>query len=492
VAHDATNLRQEAGERMTTPDHARGTVTERALARFHAAANTVPAYRTFLAEHGIETSHVVTADDFRSLPVVTKANYIDRWPLRERLIGGEFRTAHTISRSSGSSGHARSWPRGQIDEVVGAALYERLLDEVVGARSRDVLCVVAFAMGTWIAGTYTVAALTSLAERGLRTVVVSPGIEIEEITQILGDLAPQFDATVIFGYPPFVRQALEYAQSAGVDLTELSLSCALSGESTTENSRDHLRSLIGRPGEMDSVLSVYGAADIGLIGIESESAAALRQRLHRDPELRRALDIPDERLPTLLPVDGRHHIVESRNQQLVFTTDGCMPLIRYRLGDAGTVLDPDVVNRVAGTRFDSPLIVLGGRHDVCATYYGINIYPEPIRDVVEAAAASCQVTGRFTLTATEDEDARPSLVVQVELPDGARRSDALAESLAEEIFMHLCATSSEYRRLAEAIGKQPALPRVELAASGSSRFPNGRAKHRWVEMNDHAVADKRA
>src|SRR5215813_15177116 len=51
-----------------------------ALALFQDVAASVPAYREFLAEQGIDATRVRSVHDFAVLPLVTKQNYLYRHP----------------------------------------------------------------------------------------------------------------------------------------------------------------------------------------------------------------------------------------------------------------------------------------------------------------------------------------------------------------------------------------------------------------------------
>src|SRR5690606_3257880 len=83
---------------------------------FHDVVETVPAYRAFLAEHGVDPAAVQTCQDFAGLPMTSKDSYIRRHPLpdlcRHGLIGD------IIAVSSGSTGEPAFWPRSTADEHV--------------------------------------------------------------------------------------------------------------------------------------------------------------------------------------------------------------------------------------------------------------------------------------------------------------------------------------------------------------------------------------
>jgi phenylacetate-CoA ligase len=54
--------------------HAGLPAAEAALALFRSVAATVPAYRSFLAERGVDPAAVRTPDDFRLLPLLTTSS----------------------------------------------------------------------------------------------------------------------------------------------------------------------------------------------------------------------------------------------------------------------------------------------------------------------------------------------------------------------------------------------------------------------------------
>src|SRR6059036_3982529 len=65
----------------------------------------VPAYRRFLAEHAIDAMLIRSPADLKRLPLATKANYVQRFPLAELVRGGKIEVCDTLAVSSGSSGN---------------------------------------------------------------------------------------------------------------------------------------------------------------------------------------------------------------------------------------------------------------------------------------------------------------------------------------------------------------------------------------------------
>src|SRR5215467_1015546 len=77
---------------------------ERAVWLFHQVAASVPAYRAFLRDKGIDPGAVRTFADFQRLPLLTKENYHRRYPLPELCRDGRLDRCDMIAVSSGSTG----------------------------------------------------------------------------------------------------------------------------------------------------------------------------------------------------------------------------------------------------------------------------------------------------------------------------------------------------------------------------------------------------
>jgi phenylacetate-CoA ligase len=97
-----------------------------ALALFHRVAVDVPAYGTFLADHGIDPDDIRTPAQFAALPLVTKANYVQKYPLSDICRGGRLTSCDMIAVSSGSTGTPTPWPRSVADEIAVATRFEQI------------------------------------------------------------------------------------------------------------------------------------------------------------------------------------------------------------------------------------------------------------------------------------------------------------------------------------------------------------------------------
>src|SRR5690349_21799246 len=97
--------------------HLRLDPREEALAVFHRVETSVPAYRRFLLDHGVDPAQVRTFADFERLPETTKQGYILCHPLADLCRGGELSSCDMVAVSSGSTGKPTFWPRFFTDEL---------------------------------------------------------------------------------------------------------------------------------------------------------------------------------------------------------------------------------------------------------------------------------------------------------------------------------------------------------------------------------------
>lgn len=461
----------------TTSDATQESVAEWAQQLLADAATRVPAYRSILREAGIRPDEIASAG---SLPLTTKANYLTRFPLRDLMWDGDLAGASVISASSGSSGQPFYWPRGEVNAVEAAGYYEHVLSPFE-TDSVATLVVVAFAMGTWIGGTYTLAGIERLSREGHPITAITPGIEVDEIVAILKAIAPNYGQTIIAGYPPLVKDALDSAVAAGVDLKGLKVRLLLAGENFSEAWRAHVCGLFGGQPERD-VLSMYGTADIGIVGVETPRTVGIRIRAAEDAAYRNALFGDSETLPTLIEINPAVRHVECVEGNVVLSSRGSLPLLRYSIGDRGRLLPAATVAQTLGEDPDAdhrPLLALYGRDDVATSFYALNIYPENIKRGLEHPDLIGSVSGKFHLETVEDPVTYdPSLVLTVEMASPEREPACeLGSRICNSVVESLRETNSEFRRLHLELGTS-AEPRIVLVPRGADGFAI-KVKHRW-------------
>ncbi|HEY1325261.1 MAG TPA: phenylacetate--CoA ligase family protein [Streptosporangiaceae bacterium] len=460
-----------------------------AVALFHQVAGSVPAYRDFLARHGVEPAAVATLADFQRLPLTTKENYQRCYPLPQLCRDGRLEGCDMIAVSSGSTGRPAYWPRFVTDELAVAARFEQVFYDSFAAGHQRTLAVVCFPLGTWVGGLYTTACCRHLAAKGYPITVVVPGNDADEILRVVPGLAPDFDQTVLLGYPPFLKGVIDTGRARGLDWSRYGIKLVLAGEVVSEEWRDLVAGRAGLRRPAYDSAALYGTADAGVLGNETALSVTIRRFLAAHPAAAHAL-FGGSRLPTLVQYDPFHRFFEVHDGTLLFSGDSGVPLIRYHIADEGGVIGyDDMLAFCAGYGFDPlatgldrgvhrlPFVYVFGRSHFTVSYFGANIYPENVTVGLEQPAVSGWVTGKFVLEVLEDADRDRYLAVTVELAPGEQAAPERARLAAGTILTQLRRLNSEFAHYVPE-GRQA--PRVRLLPAGDpDYFPPG-VKHRYT------------
>jgi phenylacetate-coenzyme A ligase PaaK-like adenylate-forming protein len=465
---------------------------EKVVGLFRRVAASVPAYRAFLQDHGVDAGQVRTFGDFERLPLMTKDNYHRRYPLPELCRQGRLDGCDMVAVSSGSTGQPAFWPRSLTDELDVAARFEQVFADSFVADQRTTLAVICFPLGTWIGGIYTLACCRHLAAKGYPVTVVAPGNNKAEILRVIPELAAHCDQTVLLGYPPFVKDVIDSGIAAGLDWTRYAVKLALAGEVFSEQWRDLVGQRAGMRSPCCDSASLYGTADAGVLGTETPLSVCIRRFLAARPEIAGEL-FGGARLPTLVQYDPGSRFFEAQDGTLLFSADSGVPLIRYHLADEGGLVGyQDMLAFCARHGFDPvaglggpgargvrplPFAYVFGRSYFTVSYFGANVYPENVTVGLEQLAISGWVTGKFVLEVVDDADANPHLRVTVELAPGEQPGAARERVLAESIRTQLQRLNSEFAHYVPASSQ---LPKVALRPAGDPEYFPAGVKHRYT------------
>ena len=244
---------------------------------FHEVSNNVPAYKKFLAAQNIIPENIKTLEDFQSLPLLDKNNYIKYYPLRDRCREGKIESCDLIAVSSGSTGNPTFWPRYVTDEYQIATRFEQIFKDSFQADRGNTLAVVCFSLGTWVGGIYTANCCRHLATKGYPITVVTPGNNKTEIFRIIEQLAPLFDRVVLLGYPPFLKDVIDSGISQDIQWQNYGIKLVMAGEVFSEEWRDLVATRIGSTNPYYDFASLYGTADAGVLGNETPLSICIRR-----------------------------------------------------------------------------------------------------------------------------------------------------------------------------------------------------------------------
>ena len=447
VADDSGDMRASESHRSAVAAHALPGF-DRALEVLRRAADTVPAYRDFLSRHGVAAAKVRTPEDFRAIPPMTKANYLQQYPLKELMWNGDVTRAGVWSTSSGSSGRPTYWPRNEVAVDESELLFDRVFRRNFESHRLSTLVVVGFAMGKWIGGTYTYSAMLGLRRRGHRLSVITPGLDTQEIVASISTLGPSYDQVVLAGYPPFLKDVLDEAPQK----VRQGLRILVWGENISENWRNRILEH-----RVADVCAVYGTADAGFIGHETPATIAVRNLARDDSRLSHLLFGSGESIqPTFVEYDPQLRYLESASNEddnLLLTVDSAIPLIRYGSIDRGQVLTGDQVDRAMRD--------LGARLDIgdtsSAAFLSVKVKQSSVVDPrsPEKSLTTGEELDSAVAAAAQGDRASLSLVLEIVRPlvvrycrarvGSAERGQLSADDVAQEVCLAVMTALPRYQ-----------------------------------------------
>jgi phenylacetate-CoA ligase len=441
----------------------------------------VPAYRDFLAQHGVKTPDL----PFARLPVMSKDRYVRAYPTEQRCVGGSYLAPGVaIDESSGSTGIPYNWVRGIEERRRMRRELARMLEWAFGERPR--IAINAFSMGAWATGVNMGEALE------LHGVVKSTGPDLEKILHTLTFFGPG-PGYFLCGYPPFLKLVLDEMRRREFPLEQYELHALVGGEGMSEELRRYLLQ------QFRSCYSGYGASDLEMgIAIETPESIAIRSLLHDDPELRAAILEGDHRVPMVFQYNpARHYLEVDADGALIVTLNHSRllsPRIRYNIGDEARLSTRrDLLQQLAERghpvevpereRLPFPYLFLFGRRDQTISIMGANIYPEDIERAIFTLSELASGFASFHVSVEERGDGavypRLSLEWISETPPELPLP-VLAGRLQEE----LAAINSDFRNARK---EYAAALELELRVYGFGQGPfagrGRRIKNRYLGAN---------
>lgn len=469
---------------------------EKALELFHEVAKKVPAYKNFLKKHKISPSSVKTIEDFQKLPPITKDNYLKQYPLKELSWNGSLNNPLIFTSTSGSTGEPYYFSRNHAIDWQSSVIHELFLNNI-SKDKKPTLVIVCFGMGVWIGGLITYQAFELASRRGYPISILTPGINKEEIFKALKKLAPNFDQIILAGYPPFMKDILDEAPGRGVNLKNLNIKLLFAAEAFTEKFRDHLLKKINTDDCHLSNMNIYGSADIGTMAFETPLSILVRRLAMKNQKLFRDLFGNIPKTPTLAQYIPNFTLFEESKGEILVTADSSIPLVRYNIGDHGGVFTFNQIAEklalhkislykeaknvgISDKLYQLPFVYIYERADFSTTLYGLQIYPETIKEVLLDTPYDEFVTGKITLVTKFDYKQDQYLEVNLELQKNKEVSPILKNQLTNSIIQNLREKNSEFRELSDYLKKRAAPQLIFWPFEDPEHFKPG-VKQKWVK-----------
>jgi phenylacetate-CoA ligase len=426
----------------------------RAWMVFDDARSCVPAYREFLAASG--GGEVLLGKRWQvslaGVPVTDKETYVKRYPIPARCRGGVIPARGVvIDESSGTSGEPTNWVRGAEERADG----RRLLHAGMAQRFGDepLFVINAFALGPWATGMAVSMSTVDIA------ILKSIGPDREKIENALRVFGTGY-RYLICGYPPFLKSLVD---ESSIDWAQYRCVAAVGGEGMTEGLRAHLEHAFER------VYSSFGASDLEInLAAETDLSIGLRQLLASDPRVGEALGLPERSvLPMVFQYNPLDYLIETNEAgELLITIcrlRNVAPKIRYNIRDLGQVVrfrdvgpalerlgrTLDEINR---DYLELPFLFHYGRSDATVAYYGANISPVDVEEVMHALSEIADRCASYALLVSEDEHSNKQLEIALELRTG-ERAPWRQEALRRKFLGRLGEINQDYREAARFIPK---------------------------------------
>jgi phenylacetate-CoA ligase len=445
---------------------------KKALRLFHEMAERVPAYKDFLKKNKVKHETITTIEDFQKVPITDKKNYIEKYPLTERMWGGDVSSARIIAASSGTTGAPKFWPRGGHQEFEAAITHELLYRYLFEADKHKTLLLIGFPMGVYVSGIATVLPSVAVAEKSGNITIATVGTNKAEMVRLLRELSPLYEQTILVGHPFFIKDVIETTRAEKIKTSKIKM--LFCSEGFNEKWRDYVAGKAKCVPEQ--ALSVYGSSEFLLMGYETPFSIFIRKTVG---EKRVQEYFGFRTTPSVFQYNPLFSFIESPGDKavnnLLFTSSSGIPLARFDLKDQGYIVSfSDVLKRLNnmfpiwdfqyGTKkkpWKIPFVIMSGRSDNTFILYAANIYPEHIHVALNHSPFLKKITGKFVIKKGYEKNMDEYWEIHVELQNRVIPNAELSKHIKEKVVATLREVNMEYLFLCNNLGKDLS-PRVFL------------------------------
>jgi phenylacetate-CoA ligase len=449
----------------------------------HARKN-IPAYRDFLKIQNYSRKYIKTTSlnpKLETIPETSKQNYIKKYTIEERCVGGKLPLSGVmIDESSGSSGTPNNWVRGTSERLAVKNILQFAFHQLLG--EKQVIVLNAFALGPWATGMNVSMSVVDVS------ILKSTGPDIDKIVNTLELFGSKYEY-VIMGYPPFLKALVDDSR---IKWSDFNISAIFGGEGMSEGMRDYL----GK--HFNKLYSSYGASDLEInIACENDMTIALRREIIKNDSLRKKiLKGPEGTLPMIFQYNPLDYYIETnKNGELIVTvcrTSNLSHRVRYNIQDTGHILRmPELQSILAGEGVDTsewdisndlPLLFHYGRSDLSIAFYGCKITPGNIEEIIFSLTEVPNDIYSFSLLTEEDKNSNKILTLALEMKDGVDLSKYNPNELANTIFSKLQEANQDYQESVKMIPTGMG-PRVSIHKNHTGPFKDTdiRVKMKYIQ-----------
>ena len=449
----------------------------RAYSEFIKAKRRVPAYKSFLKIHNFsKPSFSGLLPNIHEIPEIDKENYIKKFSIDARCVGGKIPTKNIIiDESSGSSGTATNWVRGLKERKRNAKMIEFGMRTLVG--KEPLFVINAFALGPWATGVNVTMSCVSFSK------LKSLGPEKEKIENTLKQFGENHNY-VIMGYPPFLKYLVDTSE---IEWDKFNIAFIFGGESMSEGMRDYLFQK-----GIKKAYSSLGASDLELnISAENDFTISLRRLLRSNQSLQSKILKHTGALPMIFQYNPTDFLIESSDiGELIVTIgrpDYIAPKIRYNIHDRGHTLSlKDLysilkslnisLDKLAKPQTDLPLLLHYGRADMTVSFFGANISPTDVNEVIYSLPELSKIVNSYNLSIDEDKEGTKKLIISLEVQKGETTELLDLEKTQATFFENLSKINQDFREV------RKMLPNSSLTVLCFEDFGSGSFKENDIRI----------
>jgi phenylacetate-CoA ligase len=444
----------------------------RAYYNFSKAKRTVPAYKEFLkSKNFIKPSFNGFIPNMHEIPEIDKENYVKLYDIDSRCVNGKIPDQEVIiDESSGSSGTATNWVRGFTERNNNARIINFGIQTLFG--KEPLFIINGFALGPWATGVN----ITMSCVKFSKLKSLGPDkIKIENTLKQFGTKHKY----IVMGYPPFLKMLVDQSD---INWHEYNISFIFGGESMSEGMRDYLQEK-----GIKKIYSSLGASDLELnISSENDFTISLRRLIRSNDELKkRILKFPGA-LPMVFQFHPSDFLIESSPEgELIITIcrpGYISPKIRYNIHDRGHVMDLKELyqildelnidrNLLVTPQTDLPLLFHYGRADMTISFFGSNISPVDVNEVIFLLPELANSVNSFCISINEDREGNKVLIIHLELMKDVSENVADHSKIELAFFETLASVNQDFREAFRMINN-PKQTSIQFHPNGEGPFVN--------------------
>jgi phenylacetate-CoA ligase len=472
---------------------------EEAVLKYFKEVKQVPAYKLFLKKQIGKIPNIKKIENFKELPTPSKSNYLRSYPFENLFTKNQFENIPRVfSATSGSTGEPFYFPRTEAQDRQYQIYAELYLRTNFSIHKKKTLYIDAFPMGPWIGGVFTYEIITRIArEANYPLSIITTGIDTASIISTVEKIGQYYDQVIIGSYGPFAKDVIDSGLHKGMNWEKYNIKFIFSAEAFPESFRDYVGNVVGSNNIYLDTLNHYGTVDLGTMSYETPLCILIRRLAEKNDVLYKKLFGDIVKIPTLTQYLPELFYFESVDNNIYCTSESAIPLIRYDLGDRGSVVCfHEMINlfkefnidllkeakkyKIEKSIWELPFVYVFERSDFSVSYYAFQVYPGPIRKILFDETIQKKVTGKFLLESSFSEKQDPRLVVHVELKKNISSSTELVKEVKELIHKQLLKTHSEYRETMNHFGDKAHVS-VVLWENGNQEYFKSGTKQKWIK-----------